>query len=193
MTYSIYELAYHFYKMASRSELIMWHGSPFRGIDDNFNNWNSPRQPAAFFTSNRAVAEHFSKLELSSPLLQMANDPLGESKKLPTIYLVKIFPGKFFDMRTSEDLKLYQEIRLGAKEKSKGTDLEEDFSWSFPKINSEGFISTTTGLPPYPMARVLKDYLISLGYDGIWVDEGGSGISLGIFNPQGKVQILERL
>jgi hypothetical protein len=158
----------------------MWHGSPTTGINDDFSNVRTP-QRATFFTREKRVAEQYSKMRFHEAL-GAAKVPEGAEKK-PTLYRVRV-QGDFFDMRRPEHLALYEEIRQEHN--------AQDSRFILPPIDSEGFLHSHTHLPTWGWAGVFKPHLVQRGFQGVWLDEGSQGISLGIFDPSCCVRVIER-
>jgi hypothetical protein len=161
----------HAYIALSSVSFDLYHGSPRRTEFDAFK--------TTFFTQDLSVARQYAKGQTFK---------VGGPTKVdtPRVYSVKVTVTKAFDMRGLPHKDLYESLR----EKYKEHPLFEDDP--LPKLSSQGFISSHSGLPTYSHVQQFKTLfqLEKLPYDSMWVDEGSQGISLAVFDPRGKVEVL---
>lgn len=163
------------------SEEVFYHGSPFGGIE-SFDDIKLP----AFFTKDKNIAKQYA----TAKILGAQNDPLTGKEKTKTIYTVDLDPGKILDFRTKETKDLYRQIRT--KELA-GLSLDAEERLLYPKLESEGFIMSNSGLPGYGHVRSLADLFKKHGhdYDSMLVDEGTQGISLALLKKNKTIKIVK--
>jgi hypothetical protein len=173
------------FKLKENAEpsLLMYHGSPYDGIE-SFDHARSP----IFFTYDPQVAIQYAT---PNQVIGANNIPKSAdiSNSLPTLYKVKIKVQNIFDMRTTQHLKLYSQLR---ELFLSNAPQDDENHWNYPRVSAQGFLMSNTRLPSYaavyPIHKILKDN--GYPFDAIWCDEGNQGISLAIFEPEGKTEII---
>lgn len=142
---------------SSLSATTMYYGSQTANMD-----WNNFH--LIFVTSNIRVAQDYAEGKVAFAGLK--HGPI-----VPTLYQLQINPRKVFDLRKQPCREDYVVIR------------DSNPDQELPSLRSTGFIMSHTGLPSYGHVRGMRDALVDLGYDCMYVDEGSQGISLAVFQP----------
>jgi 8-oxo-dGTP pyrophosphatase MutT (NUDIX family) len=158
----------------AQASMRMYHGSPYGGLDD-FDNV----RPPIFFTLDKNVARQYAL----GQIVGAQADP-GTTNMVPTIYTVDISGVSPFDMRRPEHMQMYEQVRPAYN--------IENHDDRAPPLHAEGFIQSGFGLPNYGQVRLLWWMIGNHGFDSVWVDEGTQGISLAIFQPHGKIIIIDK-
>lgn len=151
---------------SSLSAITMYHGSQTESVD-----WNNFK--LLFITANPKVADDYAHGRVA--FTGVKRGPIT-----PTVYQLQISPRKIFDLRKPQCKEDYEVVRTSNPDQE------------LPSLRSEGFIMSRTGLPGYGHVRGMRDGLVDLGYDCMYVDEGSQGVSLAVFQPHvitGKVKL----
>lgn len=145
----------------------MFHGSPAESITEF-------KGKDAFLTPHPHVAEQYA-----------TGDIMGAQKTQRgggRVYQVDVDPGQTFDMTKPEHQAIYNAFR-DSYNKTAGIDDK------LPRLSSEGFIQSGSGLPGYGRARQILHELPT--FDSMRVDDGMHGISLLVKNPKERVKIVD--
>jgi hypothetical protein len=154
--------------------MVMYHGSPYGGLSSF-----EGTRPPIYLTPHYHIARQYA-IDQGLPAAQ--RDPGGLSRKVPTVYKVRISPRHIIDFRDADVQARYAALRSRCDQSLLGR---------CPPLDEEGFICSHTGLPMYSYARPLVKLWHEGGIeaDAIWLDEGTQGISLALFEPS-RAQIL---
>lgn len=186
----------------------MYHGSPYGGLQENFDKV----KPPVFFTFQINVAKQYATLFLiggkEHPMGSAQRLPPGVTSRDPTIYKVEVKPGRIIDMREVEHQDLYMKARRQLIES------DPDLRASYPPVTDKegfltaGFLMSSTGLPSFGWSSAIMGLLRDPGhrrlpgqswqlpvgvqpmFNSIWIDEGPQGISLALYDVQGRTQII---
>jgi hypothetical protein len=167
----------------------LFHGSPFAGVDDKFSSFDAGSRGVLFFTPDRRAAREYAMMDPKyTRVLAAARRVRDDIKLEPTIYTADVRPDRVFDTHAPGVLDEYEEIRREVRQRYPN-DPEE---W-LPRAQNEhgtGALSPR-GYLNWGSAH-LKQYLMDRGYDAMWLDEGSQGISLAMFDWDGKVDVIKR-
>lgn len=151
-----------------------YHGSPYTGIEGNFDKVKAP----IYFTKFKGTAYQYA----AGGIIGLAQQNLGNYKKSPTLYTVEIRPNKVLDLRKPECQQDYDEVRKN----------NPDQELKSRKVPEGSFISGRSGLP-FNGTETIYMRLLSqqpYGYDAVILDEPNNETSLALFDPKGKTKIL---
>ena len=149
----------------SLSSISMYYGAPHLTSDFK-------KLTLMFLSPHLNVAEDYAHGRKTFDGLKPMNEPIH-----PEVYKVSVNLRRIFDMRQNACVEDYQVIR------------DSNPELALPHVHSPDFIKSRSGLPGYTYVRTLRNALVDLGYDSMWVDEGPQGVTFAIFQPHALTHV----
>jgi hypothetical protein len=141
-----------------------------------------------FFTKSFRIAELYARNEVM--LTWTSREGHKKMDGISTVFAIKLPLKKTFDVRHPKDLELYDQMREEHNKKANAINDTDDL-WD--KSTNPSWRHPATGLFSYSAATLLREDLVELGYDSIFVDDSTHGVTLGVFNQLIKFSVIEAI